>query len=131
MNTKANNSGIYVAFHIGRGGQFYNAGHTTFIGEFDFQTLMIKRSDHLFIQNRDEKGRFCAAFQTDLNGRTMVEAANMNCLEGRIEWDGNYDTDVVKLIENCTDSELRIIAESTEWKSGDVEEWLKENYSND
>lgn len=61
----------------------------------------------------------------------MVEAANMNCLEGRIEWDGNYDTDVVKLIENCTDSELRIIAESTEWKSGDVEEWLKENYSND
>lgn len=33
QNNTTENSGIIVAFHIGRGGQFYNSGHKTFIGE--------------------------------------------------------------------------------------------------
>ena len=63
---------IIVAFHIGRGGRFYNGGHKTFLGEKNINDLMNIQSDYLFYRNKDNKGRFCSPYHADLNGKLMI-----------------------------------------------------------
>jgi hypothetical protein len=51
LNNTTEKSGIIVAFHTGRGGRFYNAGHTTFIGEKKISEF----TDSLFIRFENEQ----------------------------------------------------------------------------
>jgi hypothetical protein len=46
MSTTDNNTGIVVAFKVGRGGRFHNSGHTTYIGEHRIGEF----TDDLFLQ---------------------------------------------------------------------------------
>lgn len=110
MNTER----TIVAFHIGRGGRFNNAGHKTFIGEKNFQDLISMNSEHLFEQNR-ENGKFCRKYYTDLNGTVIVEADDVNALVGSLNFDNDYDTDYCCYLDECDENELRIIAESDYW----------------
>ena len=110
---------IHVAFHVGRGGRFYNAGHKTFIGEMKFSDLVQKRSEYLFEKNRDEKGRFCSSYLTNGNG-SFVTDDSINDFTGRLDFDGDYDTDIVKEINDCTESEIDIISNSMGFKSYDL-----------
>jgi len=122
MKTKENK--IIVAFHIGRGGRFYNAGHKTFLGELNFRDLQKLNADNIFYRDRDERGRFMKTEIYDGAG-SFVSDDDPKGLIGRLDFDGDYDTDYCKYIEDCTDEELQIIAKSIDFKSFELKEYLK------
>lgn len=122
MKTKENQ--IIVAFHIGRGGRFYNAGHKTFLGELNFRDLQKLNADNIFHRNRDERGRFIKTEIYDGAGN-FVSDDDPKGLIGRLDFDGDFDTDYCKYIEDCTDEELQIIAKSIDFKSFELKEYLK------
>jgi hypothetical protein len=92
-----------------------------------FSKLINLRSEYLFEKNRDEKGRFCKPYLTDTNGNHVTDD-DLNADTGKLDFDGDYDSDIVKNIDDCTDSEINVIAESREFKNYDIIKWL-ENYS--
>lgn len=118
------NKKIIVAFHVGRGGRFYNPGHTTFIGEMNLQELVTKRSDYLFEVNRDFLGRFCKPFLTDCSGHVVLDSDSFNDEVGALDFDGTYDTDYCRYIEDCDEDELDIIRNSGEYLSLELSEYL-------
>jgi len=122
MKTKENQ--IIVAFHIGRGGRFYNAGHKTFLGELNFRDLQKLNADNIFYRDRDERGRFIKIKIYDGAGN-FVSDDDPKGLIGRLDFDGDFDTDYCKYIEDCTDEELQIIAKSIDFKSFELKEYLK------
>lgn len=126
MKNSVNNNGnrIVVAFHIGRGGRFYNAGHRSFIGEKNFQELIEDSLNFLVYRDRDDKGRFCKPFYTDASGNVIVEPDDMNNEVGRLNWDNQYDTDVACYLDECTDFELEEIATSGQWVSPEAQEYI-------
>ena len=122
MKTKENQ--IIVAFHIGRGGRFYNAGHKTFLGELNFMDLQKLNADNVFYRDRDERGRFIKTEIYDGAGN-FVSDDDPKGLIGRLDFDGDFDTDYCIYIEDCTDEELQIIAKSIDFKSFELKEYLK------
>lgn len=116
---------IIVSFHIGRGGRFNNAGHKTYLGEKNYQDLISMNSDHLYITNRDENGRFCTPFLANCNGNMVSDTIKGEV--GYLEFDYDYDTDYAKRIEDCTEEELQIIADSNLYKSSQLEDYLHES----
>lgn len=89
-----------VAFHIGRGGRFYNGGHLTFLGEGKisdytedcFAPVMVDENSNsdlpeLIDDNSPE------AEWTDCNGNSVgLTNAEYQSGIGRIDMDGEYDT---------------------------------------
>jgi len=122
MKTKENK--IIVAFHIGRGGRFYNSGHKTFLGELNFSDLQMLNANNIFYRDRDERGRFMKTEIYDGAGN-FVSDDDPKGLIGRLDFDGDFDTDYCKYIEDCTDEELQIIAKSIDFKSFELKEYLK------
>lgn len=122
MTTSKN---IIVSFHIGRGGRFNNPGHKTFLGEMNYQQLIDMNSDHLYITNRDENGRFCTPFLANCNGNMVSDTIKGEV--GELNFDNEYDSDYCKLIQDCTDAELQIIADSNLYKSSQLEDYLNES----
>lgn len=121
------NSGIIVAFHVGRGGRFYNAGHVTYIGEKNFQDLIALNDSHIFERNRDEKGRFCVPYLTDHNG-THVTADDINGLTGSLNFDNDYDSYNCDYIENYSAESIELIVHDTQHvKSNELIAWLENN----
>lgn len=109
---------IIVAFHIGRGGSFYNPGHKSFLPYVDdFQDVLDAEMDNLFFytEEEDEDGEL----QTLPDEEWTVRDASGNILlEGReeiesetgvLDIDGDYDKTIVKYIEDCTEEELGIL----------------------
>ncbi len=115
---------IIVSFHIGRGGKFYNSGFKKYIGEKSFKDLITLNDINLFISNRDEKGRFIKPIYVDSSGN-MVSDDDADNLTGTLNFDGDFDTYIAKTIEDCTDNEIDLIIESNEWKSTELQEYLK------
>ena len=113
---------IIVAFHIGRGGRFFNGGHKTFLGEMNYQDLIDMNSDNLFVTYRDEQGRFCTPFLVNCNCNMVSDTIKGDV--GELNFDNEYDTDYCKLIQDCTDAEIRIIEASTIYKSEELEEYI-------
>jgi hypothetical protein len=116
---------IIVAFHVGRGGRFYNPGHKTFIGERNFQDLLEMHSEYIYFRNRDSYGRFQKTEIVDGSG-SVVSEDNPKGLIGQLNFDGDYDTVYCRYIEDCTDEELRIIAKSNRHKSQELVDALEE-----
>lgn len=125
MSNSNDKSGIIVAFHLGRGGHFYNAGHKTYIGEKNFQDLQNSESNNLFTMDRDERGRFCTPFLVAQNGNIVSEDP-VNGLTGTLDFDSQYDTSTAVHIEDCTDEEIEMIAQDTnQLKSYELTNWLE------
>ncbi len=106
QNENLANKGIIVAFHIGRGGRWYNAGFKTFIGEKKIGEF----TDDLFIYNN--------SYYIDCNGN----AVGLTCEEeetgvGRINEDGEYDTTYSQYLEDCSEEEIELINNSDFYKS--------------
>lgn len=104
---------IFVSFHIGRGGSFNAPGHLTFRGEGNFQNLLTLESGHSTIISEDEDGVPLAdedwilvdgGGNIVLKGREEIEAET-----GRLEWDGDYNTDYVKAVDDLNEEEQDII----------------------
>ena len=112
-----NGDRIVVAFHIGRRGK-------TFLGEKNFQELINDRLDSLFLHDRDARGRFCKPYYADASGNVMVEPDEMKSEVGTLEWDGMYNEDIARYLDECDDDELRIIARDDAFVSNEVFEYV-------
>ena len=111
-----------VRFHIGRGGQFHNAGHKTYVGTVNDLYDCFGDS---FIISEDENGKILpdsewklvdSGGNVVLSGRDEIESET-----GIIYWDGKYDTDIVRYLEDCDDDEYQLILDTAE-RGGHVEE---------
>lgn len=110
--------GKNVCFHIGRGGHFHNAGYKTFNPNV---TRLQECFDEAMIIDQDEDGNELPADQWQLvdgggnvilTGRDEIESET-----GVLDWDGDYDTDIVKPLSECTDEEYNSILIA--WSEGD------------
>ena len=106
-----NASEYIVAFHIGRGGCCHNPGHKSF--NQHITKLSDCFGDNCFILSEDEEGNplpdeewelIDGGSNTILKGRDSIESDT-----GVLDWDGEYDTDIVKYLSDCSDSEIDII----------------------
>lgn len=111
-----------VRFHIGRGGHFHNAGYKTYIGTVDSLSDCFGDA---FVISEDENGKplpdsewqlLDGGGNTILTGRDEIESET-----GILDWDGEYDTDIVRHISECTDDEYQMILDKAE-RGGYVEE---------
>jgi len=104
MSTQSNNTAAktIVAFHIGRGGQFFNAGFLSFEGEKKISDY----TDDLFL-NEDQEW-------TDGSGHEVgLSLEQSKTGTGLIDRDGDYDTTYAHCIEDCSEDELELIYKSS------------------
>jgi hypothetical protein len=121
-------SGIIVAFHIGRGGRFNNSGHKTYLGEHEVSYLININDANLFWKDRDEEGKFISPGFFN-NGKLIITDKEAETGTGVLDFDGDYDTDIAKFIEDCTEAEIELIINDTkELKSVQLQGYISENY---
>lgn len=106
------NASIYiVAFHIGRGGRFHNPGHKSFMPHI--KQLSDCFSESCIIFQEDEEGNPLPDEQWQLidgGGNVILEGrANIESTTGVLDWDGEYDTDIVQYLSECDDNEVDMI----------------------
>ena len=91
------NKDLIVAFHIGRGGRFYNSGHLSYIGE---NTINYFTNDLFLSEDESE--------YLDLNGEKVGLLVENDGI-GRIDIDGQYDTTYTTTVGQMTDEEVSAI----------------------
>ena len=113
---------INVRFHIGRGGHFNNAGHKTYVGTVNDLSDCFGDS---FVISEDENGKALPDSEwrlvdgggnVILSGRDEIESET-----GILDWDGEYDTDIVRHLSECDDDEYQLILDTAD-RGGHVEE---------
>ena len=93
-----------VCFHIGRGGQFNNAGHKTYVGTVNdlsdcFGDSIVFSEDENGKPLPDSEWRLVdGGGNVILTGRDEIESET-----GILDWDGEYDTDIVRNLSECDD----------------------------
>ena len=106
---------IKVRFHIGRGGRFHNAGHKTYVGTVNDLSDCFGDS---FIISEDENGKTLPDSEWQLmdgggnvilSGRDEIESET-----GILDWDGEYDTDIVCYLTDCDERECQLIFDAAE-----------------
>jgi hypothetical protein len=109
-----NASTYIVAFHIGRGGRFHNQGHKSFMPHI--KQLSDCFSERCIIFREDEEGNPLPDEKwllIDGGGNVILEGrANIESKTGVLDWDGEYDTDIVQYLSECDDDELRLILDA-------------------
>lgn len=109
-----------VAFHMGRGGRFHNPGHWSFMPHI--KKLSDCFSETSIISQEDEEGNSLPDEQWQLidgGGNVILEGRNkIESTTGILDWDGGYDTDIVKYLSECDENEIDIIYQA----------YLKEEY---
>lgn len=135
-------SEIYLHFHIGRGGRFYNCGHKTFKGFENLQDLIRIKSNVLYERDRDKRGRFCPKVLVDCNGSIVCDTPNS--YTGKLDFDGTYNSDFVYTFAEikasychasgwCMSTEAELLAEHVkcggyippEYRK-EIEDWVNE-----
>ena len=100
-----------VCFHIGRGGRFNNGGHKTYIPTIHSVQDCISHEGTII--SKDEDGNMLPDAEWQyvdggsniiLQGRDAIEAKT-----GTIDYDGDYDTYIIKELEDCDDDEIDIL----------------------
>lgn len=149
MSTSNNPSAnkTIVAFHTGRGGRFYNAGHVTFIGSKNINEFTsdlfsnyenaseiwdkIKGRENLenlyneFIcEGSDRATALFKKLGFDFGKQTYTtETGHFVGLDvendgtGSIDIDGEYNTTSCTFLNDCEERELNLILESREWNN--------------
>lgn len=106
---------INVRFHIGRGGRFNNAGHKTYVCSVNDLSDCFGDS---FLISEDENGKTLPDSEWKLidgggnvilTGRDEIESET-----GILDWDSEYDTDIVRKLSECDDDEYQIILDTEE-----------------
>lgn len=102
-----------VWFHVGRGGRFNNGGHKTYRGVvnqladcFGDSTVIDFNEDGNPLPDEDWV-LLDSGGNVILNGRDQIEAET-----GVLDWDSEYDTDIVRYIEDCDDDEYQLILDA-------------------
>ena len=141
LTNNTENKGKIVAFHTGRGGRYFNAGHVSYVGQKDINEF----TNDLFtnFENQCDIRRQLENYPnlTELLDKAIENDGNNEYFErfnnwfplgeliwttrngdpvglevdndgtGRIEIDGAYDTTTACHIEDCSDRELSLIYE--------------------
>ena len=112
---------IKVRFHIGRGGRFHNAGHKTYVGTVNGLSDCFGESTMIISEDENGKPLPDSEWQlvdggVILSGRDEIESET-----GILDWDGEYDTDIVRHLSECDDDEYQLILDTAE-RGGHVEE---------
>lgn len=106
---------IKVRFHIGRGGHFNNAGHKTYVGTVN--ELSDCFGDSIVI-SEDENGKPLPDSEwrlVDGGGNVILsERDEIESETGILDWDGEYDTDIVRKLSECDDDEYQMILDAAE-----------------
>ena len=106
---------VKVRFHIGRGGRFNNAGHKTYVGIVDSlascfgESIIISEDDNGNPLPDSEWQLIDRGGNVILSGRDEIEAET-----GILDWDGEYDTDIVRYLSECDDDECQIILDAAD-----------------
>ena len=106
---------LKVRFHIGRVGQFNNAGHKTYVGTVNdlsdcFGDSIIFSEDENGHPLPDSEWRLVdSGGNVILTGRDEIESET-----GILDWDGEYDTDIVRHLSECDDDEYQLILDAAE-----------------
>lgn len=100
-----------VAFHIGRGGKYHNPGNRTFNPYIE--RLSDCFNERCIIYEQDEYGNPLPDEQWQLidgGGNVILEGRDkIESDTGILDWDGEYNTDIVKYLSECSDCEIDII----------------------
>lgn len=123
---------LFVRFHVGRGGRFYNQGYLSFINEDNFQDLISACKDdaNLFEVNsvydeetdtekdlpEEEWYLYDAGNKILVQGKEAMEAET-----GCLDWDGEYDTDYVKTTDELNDKEIECL-----WEEYCKDAWMSD-----
>ena len=108
-----NAQNVLVHFHIGRGGGFHNSGHKTYV---DTVKGLSDCFGEAFVIDQDENGKVLpdeewrlidGGGNVILEGRDQIEAP-----AGVLDWDGEYDTDIVRYLSECDDEEYQLIIDA-------------------
>lgn len=106
---------LKVRFHIERGGHFNNAGHKTYVGTVNGLSDCFGDSSIIW---EDENGKplpdsewqlIDGGGNVILSGRDEIESET-----GILDWDGEYDTDIVRKLSECDDDEYQMILDTEE-----------------
>lgn len=106
---------LKVRFHIGRGGRYHNAGHKTYVGTVKDLSDCFGDS---FVISEDANGKPLPDSEWQLvdgggnvilSGRDEIESET-----GILDWDGEYDTDIVRYLSECDDDEYQMILDAAE-----------------
>jgi hypothetical protein len=138
-----------IGFHTGRGGRFYNGGHTVCIGEtninnftndlfdryeneFELRKLIGKRNN---LNNLADENIELLAGKLNFNlGKKVWFDCNSNPVGldvnnegiGTIDNDGIYDTLSCKYLEDLSDTELKLILEFQGYIDSEIINFCKE-----
>lgn len=114
-----------VAFHIGRGGRFHNGGHYTYMDEVsDFFDLLTLRSEYLFWHDTDANGKPLPPeeqYITDGAGNQMLTYDEANQSTGILDFDGEYNTDIVCSLCDCPGAAEDALLDA--FKNGEIGEY--------
>lgn len=96
-------------FHIGRGGRFNDPGHMTFVG---IEPMYFREYDNIFEFDEDGNPLPDDEWYTHdgvgellLTGKAAIKAET-----GILDYDGEYDTEIFKYLDDCDEDELWLIA---------------------
>lgn len=106
-----NEQKIIVAFHIGRGGRYNNQGHKSFMPYvsklsdcINYEKDTIISQDENGNELPDKEWKLIDGGNIILEGRDAIESDT-----GVLNWDNDYDTDIVQYLDECSQDELEII----------------------
>lgn len=106
---------LKVRFHIGRGGHFNNAGHKTYVGTVNGLSDCFGESSIIDVDDNGDKlpdskwQLIDGGGNVILTGRDKIESET-----GILDWDGEYDTDIVRKLSECDDDEYQMILDTAE-----------------
>lgn len=106
---------LKVRFHIGRGGHFNNAGHKTYVGTVNGLSDCFGESSIIDVDDNGDKlpdskwQLIDGGGNVILTGRDKIESET-----GILDWDGEYDTDIVRKLSECDDDEYEMILDIAE-----------------
>ena len=104
---------IMVRFHVGRGGRFHSQGHKMYV---DTVKGLSDCFGDAFIISEDPDGNTLPDKEWQLidgggnvilKGRDAIESPT-----GVLDWDGEYDTDIVRYLSECSDEECELIIDA-------------------
>ncbi len=104
---------VLVHFHIGRGGRFFNSGFKTYVGTvrglFDCfgEAIVVSEDEDGKVLPDDKWMLIDGGGDEILTGREEIEAP-----VGILDWDGDYDTDIVRYLSECSDEECQLIIDA-------------------
>ena len=120
-NTNHEAQKTIIAFHIGRGGRFFNQGYKTFEG---FKSITdVSDFDTLFL-NEETKEWLSATGE-----EVVLTEEEANSGIGSIDIDGEYDTTYTTLLSDISSDELEVITRGDHWENERAIEILCDFYN--